>query len=201
MTAMPRTLNGRATRERILQAATDLIAERGVAGTSVDDVRKRAQASKSQLYLYFADRDALLREVADRTCDRVVTRHAEKLSGVDSLAGIKRYLDAVVDRQVRREIQTGCPIGRLAGQMAAQDDQARLVLAQGLARWEENLRAALAAMAARGELREEIDPAALATQTLALLQGGLLLALVRNDAGQIRLAADAVLVLIHAAMC
>ena len=64
MSTTPRTARGRATRERILQAATDLISERGVAGTSLDDVRELARASKSQLYLYFPDRDALLREVA-----------------------------------------------------------------------------------------------------------------------------------------
>jgi TetR/AcrR family transcriptional repressor of nem operon len=200
MTVAPRTANGRATRERILRAATDLIADRGVSGTSLEDVRKRARASKSQLYLYFTDREALVREVTDQTCDQVVTRHAEKLSGVHSLAGIERYLDALVDRQAERETQTGCPIGTLAGQLARQDEDARRILARGLGRWEQELRAGLDAMAARGELRDEVDPAPLATQTLALIQGGLLLSLVRNDARQIRLAADAVLTLVRAAL-
>jgi TetR/AcrR family transcriptional repressor of nem operon len=200
MTVAPRTSNGRATRARILQAATDLIAERGVAGTSLDDVRERSHASKSQLYLYFADREALLREAAGQTCEQVVGRHADILENVDSIAGIERYLEALVLRQMQRRTQTGCPIGTLAGQLVNQDEQARLILAQGLGCWEEHLRLALEAMAARGELREGLEPGPLATQTLALLQGGLLLTLVRNDAGQIRLAADAVLALIRAAM-
>ena len=54
-------------------------------------------------------------------------------------------------------------------------------------------------MAARGELRPDTDPALLATQTLAILQGGLLLTQVRRDPNQIRTAADAVLTLIHSA--
>lgn len=200
MTVAPRTANGRATRERILRAATDLVAAQGIAGTSLDDVRLRAQASKSQLYLYFADRDSLLREVAHETCDQVVSRHAERLGGIDSLAGLERYLDAVVERQMQRETQTGCPIGTLAGQLASHDAEARRILAAGLGRWEEALEKVFVAMAARGDLRAGVDPAVLATQTLSLLQGGLLLSLVRNDAAPMRHAADAVIDLVRASL-
>jgi AcrR family transcriptional regulator len=47
--AFPKTARGRATRERIVAAASELISERGVAETSLDDVIGRAGASKSQL--------------------------------------------------------------------------------------------------------------------------------------------------------
>jgi hypothetical protein len=54
-------------------------------------------------------------------------------------------------------------------------------------------------MATRGELRKDADPALLAKQTLAALQGGLLLTQVRRDPEQLRAAADAALALIRAA--
>jgi AcrR family transcriptional regulator len=177
-----------------------LVAERGVAGTSLDDVRERAHASKSQLYLYFADREELLRDVVAVTSERVLDTQADVLADFDSLAGIERYLDATVSLQVDRQASGGCPIGSLAGQLAEQDEVARLILADGLGRWESGLRTGLEAMASRGELRAEADPALLATQTLALLQGGLLLTQVRRDTGQMRIAADTVLTLVRAAM-
>jgi TetR/AcrR family transcriptional repressor of nem operon len=199
MAAEPRTARGRATRERILQAAAELIAERGVAGTSLDDVRERAHASKSQLYLYFADREELLRGVAETTCDAVLAGQAEALDGFDSFDGIERYLAAVVAMQVAAGAHGGCPIGSLAGQLAEGDDVAREILAGGFRRWESGLRMGLEAMAARGDLNPGADPAALATQTLAILQGGLLLTQVRRDPGQMRTAADAALALIRSA--
>ena len=200
MTAEPRTARGRATRERILAAATSLIAERGVAGTSLDDVRERAQASKSQLYLYFADRDSLLRAVATATCDEVMALQADALAGCDSLAGIERYMDALVSLQEQRDAHGGCPIGSLAGQLAERDEGARLALGEGFERWEAGLRSGLETMAARKELRTGTDPQLLATQTLAALQGGLILTQVRRDPQQLRVATDAALELIRAAM-
>jgi len=194
----PRTRPGRATRERIVRAATDLVAERGVAGTSLDDVRERAHASKSQLYLYFDDRDALMRAVAHETCDTVMDNQADALAEFDSLAGIERYLDMTVADQDERQAR-GCPIGSLAGQLAQRDDGARLALADGFERWEQALRDGLETMAARGELRKDADPALLAKQTLALLEGGLLLTQVRRDPNELRAAADAALALVRAA--
>lgn len=190
---------GRATRERIVRGATELVAERGVVGTSLDDVRKRARASKSQLYLYFSDRDALLRAVAQSTCDAVNDTQSEIIARFDSLEGVRRYLDAVVELQIQRGAP-GCPIGTLVGQLAEHDEPSRLILVDGLGRWEQSLQAGLEAMAARGELQSDADPALLATQTLMLLQGGLLLSQVRRDPEQIRNAVDTVFALIWASL-
>jgi AcrR family transcriptional regulator len=198
MSTEPRTRPGRATRERIVRAATDLVAERGVASTSLDDVRERAHASKSQLYLYFDDRDTLMRAVAHETCDTVIDNQADALAEFDSLAGIERYLDMTVADQVERQAR-GCPIGSLAGQLTQRDDGARVALADGFERWEQALRDGLETLAARGDLRKDADPAPLAKQTLALLEGGLLLTQVRRDPNELRAAADAALILIRAA--
>lgn len=199
MSTEPRTRPGRATRARIVRGAAELVAERGVAGTSLDDVRERAHASKSQLYLYFEDRDALMRAVAQATCDLVMDTQADELAEFDSLAGIKRYLDWQVAVQIERQARGGCPIGSLAGQLAERDEGARLALADGFARWEQALREGLKTMAARGELQKNADPSLLAKQTLAILQGGLVLTQVRRDPDEMRSAADAALALILAA--
>lgn len=182
-----------------MRAATELVGERGVAATSLDDVRELAQASKSQLYLYFSDRDELLRAVAESTCDAVIDTQAEIIAGFDSLAGIAHYLDSIVGYQVERGTP-GCPIGTLAGQLGEHDEPSRLILADGLGRWEQSLTLGLQTMAARGELRPEVDPSLLATKTLMLLQGGLLLSQVRREPAQMRIAADAVLELVRAAL-
>lgn len=198
MTSQPRTANGRATRERILAAATDLIAADGVAGTSLNDVRDRAHVSKSQLYLYFSDRDDLVRAVAQRTCDTVLAVQSDSLAGFTSYAGLERYLTDTVQLQVDRDAIGGCPIGSLAGQLADHDESARLILADGLKEWERRLRRGLRIMLQNGELAPDADPEQLSTQILALLQGGLVLTQARRDPGQLRTAAHAILTLVHA---
>ena len=56
-TGRPRlTPKGERTRARIVEEAAVLIHERGVAGTTLDDVKAAAEVSGSQLYHYFPTR-------------------------------------------------------------------------------------------------------------------------------------------------
>jgi AcrR family transcriptional regulator len=48
------------TRERILEAALDLFAERGYAGTSVAELAKRLGITKAALYYHFASKSDIL---------------------------------------------------------------------------------------------------------------------------------------------
>ena len=188
---VPATTKGRATRERILQAAAELIAEKGTAGMSLDDVRARTGASRSQLYHYFEDRDDLVHAVIDVTIDAVLDTQGELLDHLDSWAAIDRWFDSLVQHQTNRQACGGCPIGSLAGQLAESDPDARAAIAAGLERWEEHLRDGLTRMRTRGKLRKDADPAALATATMASIQGGLLLTQVRRDSHQLRIALNA----------
>jgi TetR/AcrR family transcriptional regulator, transcriptional repressor for nem operon len=191
MTQVPVTEKGRATRERILEAAAELVTEKGAAGMSLDDVCARTGASRSQLYHYFRDRDDLVRSVVDVTSNAVIEFQGDLLPHLDSWAGIDRWFDSLVRLQVDRQARGGCPIGSLAGQLAERDAGARAAIAAGLERWEVHLRDGLTRMKARGKLRNDADPAELASATMASIQGGLLLTQVRRDPHQLRIALDA----------
>lgn len=193
MSAQPVTEKGRETRERIITAAGELVRERGVASTSLDDVRRRAHVSKSQLYHYFADRDDLMRAVARAASDDVVGGQAGLFAKLDTIGGLLAWADALVALQETRHARGGCPIGSLAGQLAEHDDGARSELADGMDRWQAGIRDGLERMAARGELRPEADPGLLAQRTLAAVQGGLLLTQIRRDPTELRHALDGAL--------
>ncbi len=189
--AEPTTEKGRATRARIIQAAAELVAELGAAAMSLDEVGARAHASRSQLYHYFEDRDDLIRVVIDATTNTVLAAQEDLLSDLDSWAGIDRWFSALEAIQRERDARGGCPLGSLVGQLAERDPLARAALARGFDRWEQHLRVGLERMRADGSLARDADTGQLATTTMALLQGGLLLAQVRRDPDQLRTALDA----------
>ena len=191
MDTSPPTAKGRATRERIVRVAAEMVNEEGVAAVTLDRVGARAPASRSQLYHYFEDRDDLVHAVIDVTTGAVLNRQGEFLEHLDSWAGIERWFDALVELQVDRQACGGCPIGSLAGQLVERDPEARAAIAAGIGRWEALLRDGLTRMKRRGKLRKDADPAVLATATMASVQGGLLLTQVRRDPQQLRIALNA----------
>ena len=189
-TIRPVTHKGRATRDRILNTATALMFERGVAGTTLDDVRAAANVSKGQLYHYFADKNELIHAVIDRTIQQVLDAQP-RLAKLSTWTAISSWLDDLVQLQVQRHAVGGCPIGSLAGELAETDELTRAELAAGFDRWEAPLRRGLEQMRDEGKLRRTADPARLATATLAAIQGGLVLTQTRRDPQQLRVALDA----------
>lgn len=187
---MPRTRKGHETRARIVAATSELVRDRGVVNTSLDDVIERAAVSKSQLYLYFDSRDALLREVIVRNTELVLAGVADDLE-TGSWRAIRAWFDSMVEFQKAARSRGGCPVGSLVGQLAEGDEFARKRLAQSFDRWEEPLRAGLRAMKTRGTLRRSADVGAMATATMASIQGGLILSQARRDPGQLAIALDA----------
>ena len=51
--------NATATKQRLLQAATDEFAAHGIAGARVDRLADTAQANKQLIYAYFGSKDGL----------------------------------------------------------------------------------------------------------------------------------------------
>ncbi len=192
----PTTERGRRTRQRIVAAAAEVVAEKGALGASLDEVGARATASRSQLYHYFGDKADLLRAVAQATSDAVLGAQEDLFAGLGTWAGLVRWADALVAVQEARGGQGGCPIASLLGQVGERDDDIRAVLADGFDRWEADIRAGLAAMVASGELRAGTDPDWLAASTLASVQGGLILSQARRDPRPLRCALDGALSLI-----
>ena len=196
MGSLPTTERGRVTRQRIVGAATEVVAEKGALGASLDAVGARALASRSQLYHYFDDKNDLLRAVAEATNESVLDGQRDLFDPPGTWDGLVRWADALVAFQQEREGKGGCPIANLLGQLGERDDGIRAVLASGFDRWEADIRAGLAAMVESGELRPDADVAWLALSTLASVQGGLVVTQARRDPLVLRRALDGALALI-----
>jgi AcrR family transcriptional regulator len=187
------TPKGRATRERIVEAAARLVQERGVAGTTTEEVRDAADVSSSQLYHYFKDKMALVRAVIAHTTDAVIDAQGEFLGHLDSVQALRRWRDLIVRIQRGARCAGGCPLGSLSSEIAEIVPEFRIDLDRAFTRWEGGIRSGLRAMHARGTLPKDANPDRLATALLAAVQGGLLLTQIRRNTKPLEAAVDAML--------
>jgi AcrR family transcriptional regulator len=88
------------TRDRILDAAEALFAERGLAGTAVRDIAARVGLNPASLYNHFASKEALYEAVLERGLRPLL----EVLAGAaarEGLAGRVELIDAVMAKLER----------------------------------------------------------------------------------------------------
>src|ERR1700751_5739695 len=171
------TAKGRATRDRIVQAAAELIVTQGLSASNMENVRRAASVSGSQLAHYFADKNALIRAVIRRQVGVVLDFHRQpKLRNLASFDDFEHWIDLNM-RYLRRIGYFGTPTYHaLAAQLAKSDDDTRKALAAGYWEWVELLAQAIRRMKDDGLVVADADPRQLALVIVAAHQGGATLA-------------------------
>jgi TetR/AcrR family transcriptional repressor of nem operon len=102
-----------ATRERILDAASRLFREYGIAAVGLAKIMAEAALTVGTFYTHFKSKEALLREVLLRSLDARHEVLQEALDG-DLEIAVRAYLSP----EHRDRSGTGCPVAALAAEVA-----------------------------------------------------------------------------------
>ena len=183
------TRKGRATRARIIDVAARLMFERGVGGTSIDEVRGGAAVSGSQISHYFDDKRDLTRNVIDARRSHVREFHIQpQLGALDSFAALDAWVQATLAELDPVYRKGGCVYGSLAGELVEADAEIHGDLADGYDQWIALFQSGLTEMRRRGDLRADADPRHLAVSLVAAHQGGALVTFLTDDPEPLRAA-------------
>ncbi len=159
---------------RLLEAARYLFWEKGYAATGMAELLERAQANSGSFYHFFASKEALLLAVLEgylEGLDPVVVQpaFARHRDPIERIFGI---LEGYRERLLSTECRYGCPLGRLALEIEAENLPAHQLIARNFSAWTGAIRGCLDA--ARDRLPRGTDLDALATFVLTTMEGGAL---------------------------
>jgi AcrR family transcriptional regulator len=170
--ARQRSTRGQAasgTRERIIDAARYLFGERGYAATGLAEILARAEANSGSFYHFFDSKDALLRTVLE-TYVQLLEPHVVRPAWdatPDPMARVFLLLDTYRQRLLDTECRYGCPIGRLALEIDAENIAAHELIARNFSSWKKAVEACLRAAGLP-------KPAEVATLVLTVMEGAVM---------------------------
>lgn len=162
------------TRQRIVEAATELFWLKGYASTSVADILSRSQVNSGSLYHFFPGKQDVLIAVLESYRDNIGPMLLEPawrdvqdpVEQVFALLG--RYRAAIVET----ECGYGCPIGSLALELHEADPAVRELLAANFSAWTGAVADRLQGAASR--FPPGTDFRALAELALTVMEGGVM---------------------------
>ena len=92
-------MTGKERREQLLDVGRRLFAERGLEGTSIEEIAARADVSKPVVYGHFGGKEGLYAVVVDREVERFLAMATRLLEGDDKMekfevaaVGLLRYI-------------------------------------------------------------------------------------------------------------
>jgi AcrR family transcriptional regulator len=174
---LPVTQRGRATRDRIVSAAAEVLLAEGLTGFSIDKVRQTASVSGSQLSHYFTDKDALIHAVITRQTEVLLDFYRQPaLRDLDTFDDYEQWVELTMQFSRRKLRSQPMPTyGALVGQLSKHDEHTRELLAKGYQQWSTIFRRGLTRMKRNGLLVDSANPAALANVLMSAHEGATLL--------------------------
>jgi TetR/AcrR family transcriptional repressor of nem operon len=172
-------------RERLLEAAGDLIHDRGYASVSVSDICNAAGLKKGSFYHFFPSKLELVLETIEQyaTQQREVVRTMMQGEGSSRDKLLLMFsMVATGAKSCEQECGAirGCPIGNLALEMAHREPAIAEKIQQVFTQWRAGIESVLHAGIAEGEFSLE-DPQGVAEALIAFIEGAVLLAKATGD--------------------
>lgn len=169
---MTRTLNLEA-REKILDAALELIHERGYRDVSMDEVAAAAGLKKANLFHYYRTKENLGLAALDLAVRRQRDQVAERFSRApgDPIQTIAAMFSETAEGMRRAGCHRGCLIGNLAQELSDYNEKFRGRLQEYLEYWAGELADMLERARRGGYFRRGFRPREAATALISLYEG------------------------------
>src|SRR5262245_25758753 len=176
-----RSVNGAATRLRIIRVATELFHKQGMRGTSPDRIIEASSTGKGQFYHYFKSKAGLVHEVLKSHLE--ILRDSTDFVNLEisDWQDVEQFYRAFIDLQKRFKMRRGCPIGTIASEVTEDDELIRQDVLLIFELLKNRLAAFFIKEKAKGQLLPEADEQGMAEFCIAALQGALLLGKIQRD--------------------
>lgn len=173
----------RSAREKLLEAALQVVREKGYAATSVDELCRRAEVTKGAFFHHFASKTALAVAAAEHWSEITGALFAEAPyhAPADPLQRVLAYIDfrkALLDGALP---EVTCLVGTMTQETYAAEPEIRDACARSIFGHADTLEADFAEAVERYGVSPPHGPASLARHSQAVIQGAFILAKASGD--------------------
>jgi TetR/AcrR family transcriptional repressor of nem operon len=166
---------GDLTRERIVAKAAPIFNKSGFAGTSLSDLMEATGLQKGGIYRHFKSKEELAAAAFDHAWERAWKfRWIDIDRNANSINQLKQFVANFVDKRSEL-VQGGCPVLNTA----VDSDDGNLILRdharKALGRWMKRIKDIVNAGIVNAEIRKDVDPQAVATIIISMLEGALMI--------------------------
>jgi TetR/AcrR family transcriptional repressor of lmrAB and yxaGH operons len=173
---------GESTRTTMLGATVDLMQRKGIAGTGLREVVDQAGAPRGSIGFHFPGGKEQLTTEAVRAAAGAFAAGLEKaFAGVSAVEGVERVAGAMARNLEATGFERGCPLATTALETAAASALIAEACDDGFGAWQAPIAKALSRDGFTGAQARDR-----ATLVLSALEGALILARAKHDAGPVR---------------
>lgn len=198
--AEQQTQRNNGKRAELIRIGVAILTEKGFYNTPLDEIVKAAGVPKGSFYYYFKSKDIYTLAVIQTYSDYFIRKLDKHLLNQDKtpLNRIRGWTEDAGQSLAKYDFKRGCLVGNLGQELAALDENYRIVLRDVLDSWCKKIQDCLDEAKRVGEISPEADTAALSKFFWNAWEGAVLYTKLDKSRAALDLARDAFLTLAQA---
>ncbi|MGR9108448.1 MAG: TetR/AcrR family transcriptional regulator [Gammaproteobacteria bacterium] len=120
------------TKREIIEGAAALFRQRGLDGVSVAEVMERAGLTHGGFYKHFDSKEALLAEAAGAAFEETMRVWQNVIETSQEQNPVRALIDRYLSEKHRKDLEHGCPVVALGGEMTRSSGAVRTIFAEGV---------------------------------------------------------------------
>jgi TetR/AcrR family transcriptional regulator, transcriptional repressor for nem operon len=171
---------GELTRQRIIELAAPLFNQRGFEGCSMQDILEATGLRKGGVYRHFSSKEELAAEAFRYSLSQAVKIRTPPADPSRTAVDLLRE---VIEQFVEKPspIPGGCPILNTAIDADDGNPVLRQLAREGLKSWRSRISHIVREGISRKDIRDDVEPRALANTIIATLEGALMMSRLENS--------------------
>ena len=173
------------TKEKLLEAAQQLMLVKGFPATTVDEICETAGFTKGSFFHYFESKEHLGKEVLNRFSFflQQTSQKGSFRKKSDPLQRVYGYVDRFIEMTKDPELPSGCLLVHFTQELSETHPEIRSLCAQHFAEWAATFKQDLDEAKAKYAPKATFDTQSVAEYFIAVMQGSRILATAKQDAG------------------
>ena len=162
------------TKEKIIEVTTELVNQKGIEGTSVNDILNATGLKKGSLYFHFPNKESIIFAVLEKAKKEFLGFLEESLKGSTPKECLNNFFEKVYIKHKKKDFVGGCIFGNVTLEMSDKNNKYAKFVQNVFDEWINRLEKIIDSGQEKGEVSKFFSPNSFAQFIVATIEGGIM---------------------------
>ncbi len=179
-------IKGELTKERIINATTELVNQKGIEATSINDILNETGLKKGSLYFHFPNKESIIFAVLEKAKKEFFEFLDNSLKGNSPEECLNNFFESVYKKHEEKGFVGGCIFGNVTLEMSDKNNKFAKFVQNVFDEWISRLRDIIERGQNKNKISKTFPPEIFAQFIVETIEGGIMLSRLKKEGSPLR---------------
>ena len=169
------------TKDKIIEITAEIVNQKGIDATSINDILKATGLKKGSLYFHFPNKESIIFAVLEKAKKELNEFLNNSLKGNSPKECLNNFLENVFEKHKKKGFVGGCIFGNVTLEMSDKNNKYSKFVQNVFEEWFEKIKIIIENGQKENQINKMFSPESFAQFIVAAIEGGIMLSRLKKD--------------------